>query len=245
MKMGLVRYRNSNANINDEGTFWISISDLMAGLLIIFILTLTYFMLNLSQATAQLTESNSKRAEILLTIEGLLKEKGINVKVIPEYGVLRLPDGILFNPGKAEINETGRNVIGVLAPILYDVLTRPEYIGSVETVFIEGHTDNRPLASGRFASNWELSTQRAINTWRIMEDTVPSLENLKNGRGEQIISCSGYAYSRPVASNDTPEGRKENRRIDLRFSMTPPSHPDRSDDRKAPLIKDIKRELNS
>lgn len=237
MQMGWVRYSNSKTEQADEGTYWISISDLMAGLLIIFILTLTYYMLNFSQATAQLTENNIKRAAILQSLKEELQKKGIEVKIDLEHGVLRLPEGILFDVGKAKINDNGLRVIRALGPVLNEVLRRPEYKGSVETVFIEGHTDNVPIHNYRFASNWELSTQRAINTWKAVLEAEPDLKGLKNKNGEPLFSCSGYADTRPVRSNETPEGRRENRRIDFRFSMTPPSK-DEPD-----LIKDVRGEL--
>jgi flagellar motor protein MotB len=111
----------------------------------------------------------------------------------------------------------------MLGPILFRTLNK--YSGNVETVFIEGHTDNTPIGRelrARFPSNWELSTQRAINTWRAIFKASLKLENLKNKKREPLFSCSGYADTRPVSSNDTVEGRMKNRRIDLRFSMTPP-----------------------
>ncbi|MBC7342248.1 MAG: OmpA family protein [Clostridia bacterium] len=205
-----------------EENYSLSISDLMAGLLSIFILTLVYYMLNFSQATAQLTQSDAIRADMLESLERELKNRGIEVRVDAQHGVLRLPEGILFDLGKADLRESGLKVIRVLGPVLYEVLNRKEYKQQVETVFIEGHTDNLPVHSGRFPSNWELSAQRAINTWNSLLGTEPRLASLRNSRGEPLFSCSGYADTRPIRPNDTPEGRQENRRIDLRFSLAPP-----------------------
>jgi len=222
---------------HSENPFLISISDLMTGLLIIFILTLCYYMLTFSQKTTELAESNIKRANILKSIQKALEMQGIKVKVDLEHGILHLPEGILFDSGKAELKEGGLKLLQKLGPILHEVLTRPEFTGSVETIFIEGHTDNIPIHTTRFQSNWELSTQRAINTWRALLKIIPELENLKNRNNEPLFTCSGYADTRPVASNDTPEGRKENRRIDFRFSMTTPRIEEK------PLIKKIKEKL--
>lgn len=224
---------------HNENLYWISISDLMTGLLIIFILTLSYYILNFSQKTAELAENNIKRANILKSIQKELEMQGIKVKVDLEHGILRLPEGILFDSGKAELKEEGINLLQKLGPILYEVLTRPEFAGGVETIFIEGHTDNIPIHTTSFPSNWELSTQRAINTWRALLKITPELERLKNRNKEPLFSCSGYADTRPVASNDTPEGRRENRRIDFRFAMTTPRIEEK------PLIKKIKEKLKA
>lgn len=72
---------------------------------------------------------------------------------------------------------------------------------------VEGHTDNVPIHTAQFASNWELSTTRATNIARI-------LVQLKAIAPERV-SAAGYAEFHPVASNDTPEGRAQNRRVDL------------------------------
>ena len=72
---------------------------------------------------------------------------------------------------------------------------------------IEGHTDNVPIHNGRFDSNWELSTARATE--------ITKLFITKYGIAAQRLSASGYGEYYPVASNDTPQGRSANRRVDL------------------------------
>ena len=98
-----------------------------------------------------------------------------------------------------------------------------QFKGRVETIFIEGHTDNVPINNGIFPSNWELSTKRAINTWLVMSSAQPRLPGFKNNKGELIFSVSGYADTRPVKNNTTEAERRKNRRIDIRFSMMSPS----------------------
>ena len=71
----------------------------------------------------------------------------------------------------------------------------------VETIFIEGHTDNVPISNGVFPSNWELSAKRAINTWLTMSGANPQLTALRNDKDEMIFSVSGYADTRPIADN--------------------------------------------
>lgn len=220
-----------------ENPYWLSISDLMTGLLIIFILTLSYYMLTFSEKTTELAGSHIKRAELLKLIQEKLKMEGIKVKVDLEHGILRIPEGILFDSGKAELKKEGIKLLQKLGPILYEVLTSSKFTGTVETIFIEGHTDNVTIHTPKFPSNWELSTQRAINTWKKLREITPQLAKLKNKNGEPLFSCSGYADTRPVATNKTPEGRKENRRIDFRFAMSLPKLEEHE------LIKKIKEKL--
>jgi flagellar motor protein MotB len=86
---------------------------------------------------------------------------------------------------------------------------------TVETVFIEGHTDR----TGTADRNWSLSTERAVVTYRLIETAEPTLATLVNRDGNQIISVSGYGPTRPVTSDPTPDDFAPNRRIDLRFVM--------------------------
>ena len=153
---------------------------------------------------------------------------GVKVIVDDQHGVLRIPEGVMFDVGQADVKPEGQRVIVTLGKVLEKTLKSERFNGEVETVFIEGHTDNVPISNGVFPSNWELSTKRAINTWLLMGSVAPNLQQLKNKREQLVFSCSGYADTRPIADNNTENGRRENRRIDVRFSMSPPRDEDMS-----------------
>lgn len=112
-----------------------------------------------------------------------------------------LADSILFEPGKAEVRKGGREILGKVAPILKDV--------SDKSIRIEGHTDNvqisRALAQ-RYPTNWELSAARAINVARFLQDQGIDPGNLS------AVACGEW---KPVATNDTAEGKARNRRIEI------------------------------
>ncbi len=219
---------------NQENAFNLSISDLMAGLLSVFILVVCYFMLNLGQVKDQYTGNMEMRDDMLEEIKVELDQRGTTVKVDKKQGVLRIEGDFLFNTGEAHVKESGRQDILNLAHVLYQVLEKEKYKNAIETIFIEGHTDNVDIETPEFPSNWELSTQRAINTWKLMyQDQVASpLDKEKNANGEPIFSCSGYADTRPVTENDTEEGRQANRRIALRFTMMPPTDTAKESEKK-------------
>ena len=223
-----MRKRIDDVQGSHGDAFTLSISDLMAGLMSIFILTICYFILNFSQATAQLTQNDIKREELLNIIYKELEENGVKVIVDDQHGVLRIPEGVMFDVGQADVKPEGQRVIVTLGKVLEKTLKSERFNGEVETVFIEGHTDNVPISNGAFPSNWELSTKRAINTWLLMGSVAPNLQQLKNKREQLVFSCSGYADTRPIADNNTENGRRENRRIDVRFSMSPPRDEDMS-----------------
>ena len=238
----MIRTRRSVETQSTEDSFVVCISDLIAGLLSVFILALIFYMLNYSQVTAQLTSNNETREAILKDIKSEMeKNKNMHgiITVDEGKGVLSLSEGVLFDSARADLKPRAKNeVIPLLARVFETVLSKPEYEGTVETIFVEGHTDNAPIRnSRRFASNWELSTQRAINTWTVLRTSNPKLDTLENKNYEPLFSCSGYAETRPVTDNTTAEGRMKNRRIAFRFTMTPPTKDD------APIIKTITKEL--
>ena len=232
-----MRRRTPQFDAPEPDTFTISISDLMSGLLAIFILVLTYFILNFSQAAAQLTQNDVTRADLLHFMQRELELEGISVTVDDRHGILRISEGVLFDIGLADVKPQGQVVVQKLGAVLSGALELEQFKGRVETIFIEGHTDNVPISNGVFPSNWELSTKRAINTWLTMSGANPTLATLVNDKGEQIFSVSGYADTRPIADNATDAGRRDNRRIDVRFSMSPPNEADMS------IVKFVRKEL--
>jgi len=108
---------------------------------------------------------------------------------------LNIPNSILFNTGEAELQGRGPAVIKALAPIL----AAGGYVVSVE-----GHTDNVPIKTERFPSNWELSAQRAAAVVRALAEF---------GVEARRLQAVGYGDSRPLLDNDNEVNRRENRRV--------------------------------
>ncbi len=237
MKRLTSRKLNAEENLN----YLASVSDLVAGLLFVFIVFLFIFALQFSMAKTELVNTYSLRKILLNQIFRYLEGKGLNVKVDEEHGILHLPEEVLFPFGSAQVTEDGRKVLKELAYAFKLIL--PCYSGSfntecpdfcqdschpgrLEAIIIEGHTDNVPVSRwSPFEDNWDLSAQRAINTYKVLVQFEPSLKDLRNAEGQPLFGASGYADTRPRVPNDTPEHRALNRRIDIRFLMTPPREP--------------------
>lgn len=215
------KFRNHTSQEADSDAFSTCLSDLMAGLLGVFVLALAYFMLNVGDIQNQYTGNTEKRNAMLKEIQEQMKQYNVSIQIVEDQGIIRIPAGVLFESGEADINGEGAEHIRELSQVLYQILQKDDYKGSVDTIFIEGHTDSDPIQNHpRYRSNWDLSTERAINTLTELQNDNADLKNLKNALGNPIFSCSGYADTRPVT---TDEDRKaENRRIDLRFTMIPP-----------------------
>ena len=176
-----------------------------------------------------------------------LKQKGVEVQVDPEHGILRLPEEILFESGKYTLTTDGDHAVEVLAEELALVIPcyagkadreQPEgfdcgdhwHPGRLDTILVEGHTDSARVTLGgrarKFEDNWELSSLRAIETYKALAEGEHGarLRQEINRDGESVIGVSAYAYHRPIpgeASARDPSDPK-NRRIDLRFVMAPP-----------------------
>lgn len=156
-------------------------------------------------AANKLSEEEKSRAESELAamrrdLNNVLQENQVHVKKLEDLTVVEIKQSVLFKSGQAELSKEGKAIVTEIAN------TFSQYSGY--HMRIEGHTDNMPIhekLKQRYYSNWELSAARATTVVRYMVSAlkVPA----KN------LSIAGYADNRPVASNDTKEGRAQNRRI--------------------------------
>ena len=166
---------------------------------------------------------------MLKRLEGQLKSKGVEVLLDEENGILRLPEEMLFDSGKAELRPEGREKIRLLSEALFPVLTEFEKKTAnvrLEAILIEGHTDDVPISGREKDGNWLLSTQRAVNTYVELVTSKPELEAVKNPQGNPLLGVSGYADRRPIYLEKSDMARRSNRRIALRFLMTSPTRED-------------------
>lgn len=229
----------------DEGSYLASVSDLMSGLMFIFIIVIVVFALGLKEQEVRkedevrrLRGAAEERTKLLEQVRDDLTKAGIQVTIAPEQGVLRLGEGILFGLGRADLDVQGQATVSHLARVLGQVLpcyttappaAVPQHCGGrgtagrVDALFIEGHTDDLQLSgAGGFKDNWELSTARAKNIYLSLVASNTTLDLLKNDDEQPVLSVSGYADRRGLHPNTSDTFRALNRRIDLRFVMVPP-----------------------
>ncbi len=128
-------------------------------------------------------------------------EINVTSQIVDEGLLIRFPDNALFDSGEANLKPSARKALTIIGELLLD-----ENFSS-KAIRVEGHTDNVPMHTTEFPSNWELSTTRATNVIRHFLDKV--------GINPRRLSASGYGEYYPIASNDTLEGRSKNRRVDI------------------------------
>lgn len=140
-------------------------------------------------------------------LKKLLEIKGLKAKVHVSSDkrgiILTLSDAILFDLGSAELKPDSEGILDDLK----EVIKETDYL-----IRVEGHTDNIPISSPNYPTNWELSTARAAHVVRYLLKT--------DGLRRERFSLVGYADTKPISSNEAPEGRAKNRRVELILIQT-------------------------
>lgn len=222
----------------EEESYFISMADMMVGLVFVFIILLLYFALQFRQTSTTLTDIQKTRATLLETLDRQILARGLQVSIDTRTGVLRLPEDVLFDPGQSELTDRGRAAVAVIAKALSRVLPCYTYPRlqvrcggnphDIDAIFIEGHTDTDILTGhGMLRDNLDLSVVRATNTYRALVAAAPELATRRNrppdkGAPQPVLSVAGYGADRPIDARDTPDAKRRNRRIDLRFLMVGP-----------------------
>lgn len=109
-----------------------------------------------------------------------------------------LPNDVLFDSGRTDLRQAGQATLKQVATVLAGFNDR--------RFLVAGHTDNVPIHTARFPSNWELSTARAVEVAKLL---------ISSGMKAESVGAAGYAEFDPVTPNETPEGRALNRRIEI------------------------------
>lgn len=151
----------------------------------------------LRRARAQAEARAAQYRKLTEQLASMVRSGKLSVKIRNGKMVIQLPDNVLFDPGKAKLKEDGQKALAEVATIL---------AGFDRDYLVAGHTDNVPISSKRFASNWELSTARAVEVVTFLQE---------NGVSPKKLAAAGYGEFDPVASNDTKETRSLNRRIEI------------------------------
>lgn len=222
--------RTEEEEEQEEASWQDSYSDLMTDLLAIFVILFAFAMMNqaltiqqnkkdaaaaseaaavAAQGAAQQQndlESEEEFNKLYEYIKAYIEEEQLTDELsVTKLGsgqiLLRVAASVFFDSGRAEINENAEPVLQKISEILV------AYQDSINMVRIEGHTDDRPINTHIYASNWELSTSRAVNVLRWLLE-VSGIEAKK-------FSAIGYSEYYPVDDNSTYEGRAKNRRVDF------------------------------
>ena len=130
-----------------------------------------------------------KEHELEAAVEIIETEQGVAIQV---------RESILFETSKSTLREDSKEVLASIAELLSSI---------DNTIVVEGHTDNRPISTAEFPSNWELSVDRAVNVVKYFVENT--------GIDPKRLSATGYGEHHPVVPNDTEENMAKNRRVNI------------------------------
>ncbi len=134
---------------------------------------------------------------LVKTINEFGLNKAVNIKVTQGYAQLEIQDNVLFKSSEANLTISGEALLKRLVPLLKQ---------AVGLILIEGHTDNIPIKTAQFPSNWELGSSRATSVLHFLVSQQLDSSHLR---------AMTYADTMPIADNATAEGREKNRRVNL------------------------------
>ncbi len=156
----------------------------------------------------KMTARYSKIQDQINEFKTIVNEMNLDAEVDVEYSAsgihIRLGDRVLFDLGKAEIKNNAYPILSQIA----DIIDEDVKINSVQ---VEGHTDNIPINTSRYPSNWELSTARALSVVKYLHER----ENIEADK----LAAVGHGEHRPLEPNTSPENRARNRRVEIFIKM--------------------------
>lgn len=162
-----------------------------------------------AEKEAELAESRETQDALVAQLEEEIAQGQVQVQRLAGQLRVDMVNEILFASGEAEVKPEGRELLRKIAEVLKT---------AGRSVQVQGHTDDVPISgrlAERFPTNWELSAARAVNVTRFLQEEA--------GVDPQLLSATGFSEYQPRASNDTPEGRQTNRRIEI--LLGPPPRP--------------------
>jgi chemotaxis protein MotB len=155
----------------------------------------------LAAANEQKRQTDARIAEyrkLLSSFKTLIDAGKLKVKVVNGRMIVELPSDVLFASGSIDLSEGGKASISEIGTILAPMADRQFQV--------EGHTDDQPIKTARFPSNWWLASGRAIAVAEIL---------IKSGLLPTSVSAASFGEFRPITENTTPQGRAQNRRIEI------------------------------
>jgi chemotaxis protein MotB len=155
----------------------------------------------LAEVQAQSQQENAAFQEMQAAMKAELDAKQVTIQELEGKMTLSMVEAILFDSGKAVVKKQGQEALKKVADVLKGVKD--------QEIIVAGHTDNVPITSklaATYPTNWELSAARAIAVVKLLQ---------KDGVDPMMLVATGFGEYRPVADNSTPEGRAQNRRMEI------------------------------
>lgn len=211
--------RRTQVNNEDENVFWVTMTDLLLGLAIIF---MTLFILAMTGFTRSKLEQQSIKSDVAKELKTSMQSKNIDLKVNSLTGAVEISDLELFKLNSWELSENGRKYLDKFIPVYVDtIFSNPKLKDKIASVVIQGHTDSQAYKSvsskeEQFTKNMELSLKRANAVSEYIFNTAYNKKYTDNLT--KTLMVEGKSYTEPVLVNGKEDYAKS-RRVELELAV--------------------------
>ncbi|SFC95278.1 OmpA family protein [Bacillus sp. UNCCL81] len=220
-----IRRYPSVGHEEEKESFWVSYTDLMSGLVIIFALVLMIAMFTMQDSFEKSQKTIKEKNKVIEDIVGvktklidqLVKEfdnSNLQLQVDPNTGAIRFSGGVFFASDSTEITPQGRKYLEEFIPKYVDILMSKEFKNEVSQIIVEGHTDKQ----GTYLYNLNLSQGRALSV--VQEIYSPDFPKFKHQQElSSIITANGRSYSVPIKGKNGQIDPNKSRRVEFKFRL--------------------------
>ena len=218
--MKYIKYKTDSQSGGDDNVFWVTMSDLLLGLVVVF---LVLFVFAITGYTQSKVAEQEKRYEVTEKIAEELKKNNINVDADKFSGRIKISDLELFELNSWELSPKGKEYMSKFVPVyLNAVLKDPKVRKNITQIVIEGHTDSQSYAglktpNEQFSKNMELSLLRANAVEQYIFKTPYDKKYDKILRN--LLTVEGRSFAEPVLTPDGKEDYAKSRRVELKLRV--------------------------
>ncbi len=214
-----MRLKRKTEETNEGNIFWITMTDLMTGLVLVFIVLFfyTYMTSHIEKFNQDIAKENASKS-----LQQALKDEKIEANVDPVSGIVKISDLELFELSSYELSDKGKEYLNKFAPAYFDSIFTNEYLDkNLDKIIIQGHTDSQTFAGEfsedqQYMKNMELSLNRAFAVADYMTNTP--YNKINGERLRKMIIVEGASFSNPVLFNGKEDFTKS-RRVELKLVM--------------------------
>lgn len=214
-----MRLRPKTENTDEGNIFWVTMTDLMTGLVLVFIVLFFYTFINSHYQSLQqdLAKENASK-----TLQQSLKNEAIEATVDPISGVVKISDLELFEVNNYKLSPKGKAYLDKFAPAYLNSIFTNDYLNkNIDKIIIQGHTDSQTFKGEysddqQYMKNMELSLNRAYEVANYMTNT--SYNKANGNKLRKMIIVEGASFSEPVLVNGKEDYGKS-RRVELKITL--------------------------
>lgn len=219
--------RKSRQKVKTEQSYWQSYSDMMAALLLMFILIMSFVLVQsyktFEEKQVQIIEQQAQiealvgvKAEIIKALSEAFRDSNLTVEIDKKTGAITLDSSVLYEFNSAELSSDGKNFLKEFLPLYLSVIMNENNKKYVSEIIIEGHTDS----VGDYMYNLELSQERALSVAEYCLDSnsgilkISDVEELR-----KIVTANGKSFSDPIYDEEGNIDADKSRRVEIKFRL--------------------------